>query len=175
MTITMSSAYSPTFSSLLLRHSSFSNPSAGLPTSQLILQPFHCSTYVTAHSPTFFRFSLVTGSSLTSPGGPPMLFPGLPVSDQEIAGLQGWTSSDVISFPIRGCTVVQVEYLGCEGAYLGSRACCSTECSDGYSSRPIWEWGLDGYFPRFVFYLELLVRMSSLILKPTFIAALSRE
>ena len=82
-----------------LRHNSFSSPSVALPTSQLILQPFRCFTYVTAHSPTFpllhlrhssfsntsvasptsqvilqpfFRFSYVTGSSLTSPGEPPM-------------------------------------------------------------------------------------------------------
>ena len=34
-----------------LRHSSFSNPSVALPTSQLILQPFHCFSYITAHSP----------------------------------------------------------------------------------------------------------------------------
>ena len=48
----MSSAHSPSFLSLHLRHSSFSNPSLALPTSQLILQPFHCFTYVTTHSPT---------------------------------------------------------------------------------------------------------------------------
>ena len=48
----MSSAHSPTFPSLLLRHRSFSNPSVTLPTSQLILQLFRCFTYVTAHSPT---------------------------------------------------------------------------------------------------------------------------
>ena len=52
-------AHPPTFPSLHLRHSSFSNPSVVLPTSQLILQPF-------------FRFSYVTGSSLTSPGEPHM-------------------------------------------------------------------------------------------------------
>ena len=94
------SAHSPTFPSLHLRHKSFSNPSVVLPTSQLILQPFSCFTYVTAHSPTlpllharhssfsnpsvasrtpqlilqpFFRFSYVTGSSLASPGEPPMV------------------------------------------------------------------------------------------------------
>ena len=33
-------AHSPTLPSLYLRHSSFSNPSVALPTSQLILQPF---------------------------------------------------------------------------------------------------------------------------------------
>ena len=38
--------------SLHLRHSSFSNPSVALPTSRLILQPFWCFTYVTAHSQT---------------------------------------------------------------------------------------------------------------------------
>ena len=51
-------AYSPTLPSLYLRRSSFSNLSVASPTSQLILQPF-------------FRFSYVTGSSLTSPGEPP--------------------------------------------------------------------------------------------------------
>ena len=44
-------AHSPSFQSLHLRHSSFSNPSLALPTSQLILQPFRCFTYVTNHSP----------------------------------------------------------------------------------------------------------------------------
>ena len=39
-----------TFPSLRLRHNSFSNPSVALPTSQLILQPFRCFTYVTVHS-----------------------------------------------------------------------------------------------------------------------------
>ena len=39
--------------SLHLHHSLFSNPSLALPMSQLNLQPFHCFTYVTAHSPTF--------------------------------------------------------------------------------------------------------------------------
>ena len=39
------------FPSLYLRHSSFSNPSVALPTSQLILQSFCCFTYITAHSP----------------------------------------------------------------------------------------------------------------------------
>ena len=53
-----SKPYRPNFSSLHLRHSSFSNPSVALPTSQLILQPFRCSTYVTAHSPTFLSLLL---------------------------------------------------------------------------------------------------------------------
>ena len=51
--------HSSTLTSLHLCHSSFSNPSAILPMSQLILQPFRCFTYV-------------IGTSLTSPGGPPM-------------------------------------------------------------------------------------------------------
>ena len=54
-------AHSPTLPSLYLRHSSFSNPPVASPTSQLILQPF-------------FRFSYVIGSSLTSPGEPPMVY-----------------------------------------------------------------------------------------------------
>ena len=48
----MSRVHSPTFPSLHLHHSSFSNPSVALPISQLILQSFHYFTYVTAHSPT---------------------------------------------------------------------------------------------------------------------------
>ena len=48
---TISRAHSPTFPSLHLCHSSFSNPSVASPTSQFILQPL-------------FRFSYVTGSSL---------------------------------------------------------------------------------------------------------------
>ena len=67
---------------------SFSNLSVPSSTSQLIPQPFRRFTYVTAHSsnlsvasPTsqlilqpFFRFSYVTGSSLMSPGEPPMFY-----------------------------------------------------------------------------------------------------
>ena len=50
--ITANSAHSPTFLSLYLHHNSFSNPSVALPTSEIILQPFRCFTYITAHSPT---------------------------------------------------------------------------------------------------------------------------
>ena len=35
----------------VVRHSSFSNSSVALPTSQLIIQLFRCFTYVTVHSP----------------------------------------------------------------------------------------------------------------------------
>ena len=52
-------AHSPTFPSLHLRHSLFSNTSVASPTSQLILQ-------------SLFHFSYATGSSLTSPGEPPI-------------------------------------------------------------------------------------------------------
>ena len=55
-----SRAHSPTFPSLHLRHNSFSNPSVASPTSQLILQPFFC-------------FSYITSSSLNSPGKRPMV------------------------------------------------------------------------------------------------------
>ena len=51
-------AHSPSFPSLHLRHSSFSNLSLALPTSQLILQPFRRFTYVTAHSPTLLLLLL---------------------------------------------------------------------------------------------------------------------
>ena len=53
-----SRAPSPTFPSLHLHHSSFSNPSVALPTSQSILQPFCCFTYVTTHSPTLLSLLL---------------------------------------------------------------------------------------------------------------------
>ena len=52
-------AHSPTLLFLYLRYSSFSNTSIASPTSQLILQPFFCLSYVTS-------------SSLTSPGELPM-------------------------------------------------------------------------------------------------------
>ena len=53
-----SSAHSPTFPSLHLRHSSFSNSSVVSPTSQFILQLFRCFTYITAHSPTLVSLLL---------------------------------------------------------------------------------------------------------------------
>ena len=53
-------AHSQTLPLLHPRHSSFSNPSVASSTSQLILQ-------------LFFRFSYVTGCSLTSPGDPHMV------------------------------------------------------------------------------------------------------
>ena len=58
MTITMSSAHSPTLPSLHLHHNSFSNPFVALPTSQLILQPFCCFTYIAVHSPTLLSLLL---------------------------------------------------------------------------------------------------------------------
>ena len=117
-------AHSPTLPSLYLRHSSFSNPSVALPTSQLILQPFRCFSCVTDHSPPlpllhlrhssfsspsvvsptsqfilqpFFRFSYVKGSSLTSPGEPPMKSAAntttkhlhIPNSSQSITAING--------------------------------------------------------------------------------------
>ena len=63
---------SPTLTSLHLHHSAFSNPSAALPTSQLILQPFRCFSYVIGTSPTsqlilqpFCRFTYFTAHSTT--------------------------------------------------------------------------------------------------------------
>ena len=52
------SAHSPNFPSLHLRHSSFFNPSVALSTSQIILQPFRCLTYVTTHSSTLLSLLL---------------------------------------------------------------------------------------------------------------------
>ena len=55
---TLRKTHSPSFPSLGLRHSSFSNSSFALPMSQLILQQFLCLTYVTAHSPTLLSLLL---------------------------------------------------------------------------------------------------------------------
>ena len=67
----MSSAHSPNFPSHLLRHSSFSNPSVALPTSQIILQTFPRFTYVTDHSPTLpllhLQHSSFSNPSFASP------------------------------------------------------------------------------------------------------------
>ena len=56
---------------LHLRHSSSSNPSTALPTSQLILQPFRCFTYVRVYSATLLslllRHKLFSNLSVTSP------------------------------------------------------------------------------------------------------------
>ena len=79
ISISMSSAHSPSFQSFHLRHSSFSNPSLALSTSQLILQPFRCFSYVTAHSPTllslYLRHSSFCNLSVTSPTSQPILQP----------------------------------------------------------------------------------------------------
>ena len=66
---------------------SFSNFSVTSPTLQLILQPFRRVTYITAHSPTLLLLhlrhssysnpslaSLITTSTLNTPGEPPMAF-----------------------------------------------------------------------------------------------------
>ena len=71
MTITMTSAHSPTFPSLHQCYNSFSNPSVASPTSQLILQPLRCFTYVTTHSPTlpslYLRHSSFSNPSVAWP------------------------------------------------------------------------------------------------------------
>ena len=66
ISLSMSSAHSPTFPSLHLRHNSFSNLPVALPTSQLVLQPFHCFTYVTVHSPTLVSL-LLRHNSFSNP------------------------------------------------------------------------------------------------------------
>ena len=53
-----SRAHSQIFPSLHLRYSSFSNRFVALSTPQLILQPFRCFTYVTAHSLTLISLLL---------------------------------------------------------------------------------------------------------------------
>ena len=67
-----STAHSPTFPPLHLHHSSFSNTSFALPTSQLILQFFLCFTYVTVHSPTLLSPILRHKLFTQYPGDRPM-------------------------------------------------------------------------------------------------------
>ena len=55
-------SYSPTLPSLYLRHSSFSNPSVASPTSQFILQPFFPFSYARS-----FSHSSFSNISITSP------------------------------------------------------------------------------------------------------------
>ena len=71
-------AHSPIFTSLHLRHSSFTNPSVALPTPQLIAQPFRSFTYITAHSPTLLSLPLRHRLFTYAPGEPPMLVIFLP-------------------------------------------------------------------------------------------------
>ena len=52
--------YSPTFQKLYLRPNTFLNPPVAFPTSEFILEPFRCFTYVTAHSPTLFSLHLAS-------------------------------------------------------------------------------------------------------------------
>ena len=88
ISISMSSAHSPSFQSPHLRHSSFwfSKISVTSPTSQLILQPFPRFTYVTTHSQTLpllhLRHSSFSNPSFASPTSQdfPLLHPWL-VSD----------------------------------------------------------------------------------------------
>ena len=83
--ISMSSAHSPTFLSLHLRHSSFPNHSLTLPRSQFILQPF-------------FRFSYVTSSSLNSPGEPPMFYRIRLLSVRDLWGLHAQMTWQMCEF-----------------------------------------------------------------------------
>ena len=78
----ISRAHSPTIPSLHLCHSSFSNTSVALPTSQLILQTFRHFTYVTAHSPTlpslYLHHSSFSNPSVTLPTSQLILQPFRP-------------------------------------------------------------------------------------------------
>ena len=79
-------AHSPTLPSLYLRHNSFSNSSVASPTSQLVLQPF-------------LRFSYVIGSSLTSPGEPPMeIWIATNKDEDKISGHSTVEQSTTVSF-----------------------------------------------------------------------------
>ena len=92
-------AHSPTLPSLYLRDNSFSNPSAALPTSQLILEPFHWFTYVIMHQ-SIFRFSYV--GSAQSPTFPSLHLRHCSFSNPSVA----LPMSQLILQPIRRFTYV---------------------------------------------------------------------
>ena len=96
----MSFAHSPSFPSLYLRNSSFSNPSLALPTSQLNLQPFRYFTYVTAHSPTLL--SLLIRHSAHSPTFPSLYLRHSSFSNPSVA----LPTSQLILQPFRCFTYV---------------------------------------------------------------------
>ena len=72
--LTYVTAHSPTFPSLNIRHSSFSNPSVALPTSQLILHPLVASPTSQLILQPLLRFSYDTTSSLKTPIEPLMKY-----------------------------------------------------------------------------------------------------
>ena len=98
-----SSAHSPSFPSLHLRQNSFSNPSVALPTSQLILQPFRCFTYVAAHSTTLLSL-LIRHSSAHSPTFPSLHLRHNSFSNPSVA----LPTSKLILQPFRCFTYVAV-------------------------------------------------------------------
>ena len=91
---------------LHLRHSSFSNPSATLPTPQLILQPFRCFAYVIAHSPTHpplhLRHSSFYSPSVASPTSQALHLRHISFSNPSAAS----PTSQVILQPFRCFTYV---------------------------------------------------------------------
>ena len=94
-------AHSPTFPSLHLRHNSFSNPSVALSTSQPILQPFRCFSYVTSSfsnpsfaSPTSLALHLIHLASRPCPGVRDKR-EGVPQSDADLhMGVFTFTDTD---------------------------------------------------------------------------------
>ena len=99
----MSSAHSPTFSSLHLRHNSFSNPSVNLSTSQFILQPFRCFTYVTVHPNPSFAYPK---SQAHSPTFPPLHLRHNSFSNPSVA----LPTSQLILQPFRCFSYVTVHF-----------------------------------------------------------------
>ena len=99
-----SSANSPSFPSLHVRHSSFSNPSVASPTSQLILQPLRCFTYVTAHFPTILslllRHSSFSNHSFDSPTSQPLHLRHLASRPWTREGFK-WCSTQMLSYATR--------------------------------------------------------------------------
>ena len=118
----MSRARSPTFPSLYLRHSSFSNPSVALPSSQLILRhssffnPSVASTTSQLFLQPFFRISYVTGSSLCHLARRPWLKVPNPRFANSDNSTQEYLVLNVESSLQQGCNIQALLLLFCSQA-----------------------------------------------------------
>ena len=143
-------SHSPTIPSLHLRHSSFtlSNPFVASPASQLMIQPFHRFTYVTAHLQPFCRVTCVTGTSSMSPGEPAVRY------SKYWSILQHIFTSEIETFVIRYrgikvffyLSVVEVCHLRLEPLWKSSPPLCHSENANADRTEISWGVRKDGNY-----------------------------
>ena len=152
---------SPSFPSLHLRHSSISVPSLASPTSQLILQPFRCFTYVTAHSPTLLspllRHRIFT--YCTSAGEPPRHgLSRIPkeksplVLDQEIVEAMQYDHHDQSIHLVNVC--VKLERMATEGDLRLAGRCTTLESGQESLFQDIEIWHEWSHFEKKSLYIQ---------------------